>query len=377
MERGMQLNQRGGSQSPYRGMTLIELLVVVSILGLLSVTVLPAFSNGESARAGRRAAAAVSSLVAQSQATALGRATAAGVWIEPLSGAAAIDLSIAQRPEPYRGDTFTAAVSLTRPTSPSDPVRLTFSRGGADVAQMSALQAALSAPGTGPRPLVSDGDLIQIGHGADLFTLQRDPSHAGDSYQARLRPEAGQTPANTLWPTPSLAGGSTTWHSFTIHRKPAPMGGLESLGNGMAIDLAWSGVGTERFGPAHLAGDDGYPPLPGYNAGQALAMMFDGAGAVTEVVFLNTALSGPVAEASVPVRGPILLLVGRIDRCGLPYNPTPTEASPGANWQYADSMWIAIDPKTGLARSVPPALHIQNLPVTNARDSQTFVRSAP
>jgi cytochrome c-type biogenesis protein CcmE len=36
-----------------------------------------------------------------------------------------------------------------------------------------------------------------------------------------------------------------------------------------------------------------------------------------------------------------------------------------------------IDPKTGLARSVPPAIHIQNQPVTNARDSQSFVRSAP
>ncbi len=377
MEGGLRQVQQSASWEKRHGMTLIELLVVMSILGLLSVTVLPAFSNGESARAGRRAAATVSSLVAQSQATALGRAPAAGLWIEPLSGAAAIDLSIAQRPEPYRGDTFTATVSLTPPASPTDPVQLTFSRGGADVAQMFSLQAALSAPGAGPRPLVSDGDLIQIGHGADLFTLQSDARSNGDGYQARLRPEAGQTPANTLWPTPSADGQSTTWHSFTIHRKPAPMGALQSLGNGMAIDLAWSGVGTERFGPAPLAGDNGYPPLVGYNSGQALAMMFDAAGAVAEVVFLNTALSGAGVEASVPVRGPILLLVGRIDRCGLPYHPAPTEDSPGANWQYADSMWIAIDPKTGLARSVPPAIHIQTQPVTNARDSQTFVRSGP
>jgi len=373
----MDHHQKIGGFSTSRGMTLVELLVVVSILSLLSVTVLPAFSNGESARAGRRAAAAVSSLVAQSQATALGRATAAGLWIEPLSAVAAIDLSIAQRPEPYRGDTFTAAVSLTPPASPTDPVQLTFSRGGADVAQMAGLQAALSAPGTGSRPLVSDGDLIQIGHGADLFTLESDARPTSNGYQARLRPEAGQTPANTLWPTPSGAGGSTTWHSFTIHRKPAPLGALQSLANGMAIDLAWSGVGTERFGPAPLAGDDGYPPTAGYNAGQALAMMFDSAGAVAEVAFLNTALSERAAEASVPVRGPILLLVGRVDRCGLPYNPAPTEANPGANWQSADSLWIAIDPKTGLARSVPPALHLQNQPVTNARDSQNFVRSAP
>lgn len=377
MEGWMRQDQRAGSRPTRHGMTLIELLVVMSILGLLSVTVLPAFSNGESARAGRRAAAAVSSLVAQSQATALGRGTAAGLWLEPLSAVAAIDLSIAQRPEPYRGDTFTAAVSLSRPLRPSDPVQLTFSRGGADVAQMTALRAQLSSPGTDSRPMVSDGDLIQIGNGADLFTLDCDAGPTGQGFEARLRPEAGQTPANTLWPTPSIAGRTTTWHSFTIHRKPAPIGALQSLGNGMAIDLVWSGIGTERFGPTPLAGDDGYPPLAGYNAGQALAMMFDASGAVAEVVFLNTVLSGDVAEASVPVRGPILLLVGRIDRCGLPYNPAPTEDNPGANWQYADSMWIAIDPKTGLARTVAPALHLQNLPVTNARDSQTFVRSAP
>ena len=366
-----------GSFRRSRGMTLIELLVVMSILSLLSVTVLPAFSNAESARAGRRAAAAVSSLVAQSQATALGRATAAGLWIEPLSTVAAIDLSIAQRPEPYRGDTFTAAVSLALPLRPSDPVQLTFSHGGADVAQMTTPQASAFSPSVAGRPLVSNGDLIQIGQRADLFTLECADLPTTNGYKARLRPEAGQTPANTLWPTPSMAGQPATWHSFTIHRKPAPIAALQSLDDGMAIDLAWSGVGTERFGPAPLAGDDGYTPLAGYNPGQALAMMFDSAGAVAEVVFLNTALSGAGAEASVPVRGPILLLVGRIDRCGLPYNPAPTEANPGANWQYADSMWIAIDPKTGLARSVPPVLRIQNLPVTNARDSQSLVRSAP
>jgi prepilin-type N-terminal cleavage/methylation domain-containing protein len=112
MEGGLRQVQQSASWEKRHGMTLIELLVVMSILGLLSVTVLPAFSNGESARAGRRAAAAVSSLVAQSQATALGRAAAAGLWIEPLSAVAAIDLSIAQRPEPYRGDTFTAIFSL-------------------------------------------------------------------------------------------------------------------------------------------------------------------------------------------------------------------------------------------------------------------------
>lgn len=377
MHRSTTFDIRAGSRASRGGMTLVELLVVVSILGLLSVTVLPAFSSGESARASRRAAAAVSSLVAQSQAASLGQSSAAGLWIEPLSGVAAIDLSIARRPEPYRGDTFTAAVSLTQPSNPSDPVPLTFSRGGADVALMTTMKTPAFSAGTPARPLVSNGDLIQIGHGADLFALECDPQPTANGFKARLRLEAGQTPANTVWPTPSIAGGATTWHSFKIHRKPAPAGSLQSIANGMAIDLAWSGIGPERFGPTPLAGDDDYPPAAGYNAGQSIAMMFDSAGSVTEAYFLATPLSGAAVDSRVTVRGTVLLLVGRLDRCGLPYNPAPTEANPGANWQYADSTWIAIDPRSGLARAVPPALHIHDAPVTNARDSQVFVRSGP
>ena len=344
-------------------MTLVELLVVVAILGLLSVVVLPNLSNPGNARKAREAARAVSGFIANVQSRAIGTRGGSGLWLEPLPNAitdsaglphvVVIDLFSAQIPEPYAGEALNSTVLVT-PVGAS--ANLTFQ----NRFQLPANLASL--------PNMA----IRFANSPTSFRLGSVNVNAGSGV-ATMDTSRNQTAYNTPWPVADVNGIS---YEVFLPATKEPSVSL-TLGNGMAIDLAWSGVGTERFGPAPLAGDDGYPTLPGYNPGQALALMFDSAGAVAEVVFLNTALSGARAEVSVPVRGPILLLVGRIDRCGLPYHAAPTEDSPGANWQYADSMWIAIDPKTGLARSVPPAIHIQNQPVTNARDSQSFVRSAP
>lgn len=362
-------------------MTLVELLVVVAILGLLAVVVLPVFDGGP-LRATRAAASSVTSLVARAQSQSIGRGSACGLWIQPLEVGVAIDLAIARQPDAYRGDTFDATVSLSGPVA-SGTMLLTFSGSGTKV-------TTLTAP-TKP-PFASTGDFIEFEGSPHRFALVCPDPPTFDGCRAVLRSEAGQTTTNTLWPTPTLEGSGTTWHAFSIIRRPVPVAEGVSLGAGLAIDLAWSGVGTQRFGRTPLDGDgsasadvsDDLLPVGNYAAGQAIAIMFDRVGAVGEIAYFDTGISTAASGAAAapagiraPLRAPVFLLIGRIDRCGLGYRESPSEDMPGANWQYPESFWVSIDPRTGLARSAQVVLHDDDGPVRTARRSQAAIQSAP
>ena len=71
--------------------------------------------------------------------------------------------------------------------------------------------------------------------------------------------------------------------------------------------------------------------------------------------------------------GPILLLVGRVDRAGQDYSAAldASNDTKGANWQYADSEWIAIDLMSGVTKSAPCAAG-----ATNVAGSQAYIKSA-
>lgn len=335
-----------------RGMTLVELLVVVAILGLLAVTVLPAFSNGSDARAARQAVAVVTSQLSKAQAAAIGKPTPAGIWIQPPgTGAAAIEMALARQPPHYQGDTFSATVSGSMVNS--GEFALTFS----------ASNVTLLSGSTTP-PFVSTGDLIQLGGSGPSFELLCPaPLSSGTGWSARLRTASGQTPHNTVLPANGAA------FTFAIQRKPLRIGGAVTIGSGMAIDLAWSGIGLSRFGQMPLAGDAGLSSLSGYTLGQALVLSFNAAGGVNELQTLNVPPMA-AAETRLAVREPLFFLVGRADRCGLPYNSAPTEEMPGANWQYPDSFWISVDPRTGLIKTADTKLQM-----ATARDSQAYIRS--
>jgi prepilin-type N-terminal cleavage/methylation domain-containing protein len=348
------------------GMTLVELLVVVAILGLLAVTVLPAFSNGSDARAARQAVAVVTSQISKAQAAAIGKPLPAGIWIQPLGdGRASLEMALARQPAPYRGDTFSATVTGSAVTSGT--FALAFNPSEVTLLTVSSTPA-----------FVSTGDLVQFGGSGPHFEMLC-PSSAlvsGTEWSARLRTDFGQTPHNTVFPVTS--GGV----SFTIQRKPVRGGAATTIQSGMAIDLAWSGLGLNRFGQAMLLGDgqvspgpdpdvsDNLPPMTGYTPGQAIVLTFNAAGGVNELFTLNPAPSWASSQTRLTIHEPLFLLVGRVDRCGLPYNPSPTEDAPGANWQYPDSFWIAVDPRTGLTKTADTRLR-----VSTARESQRYIRS--
>lgn len=349
-------------------MTLVELLVVVAILGLLAVAVLPAFSSGADDRAARQAAGLVTAQISRAQAAAIGKPMPVGIWIQPLdTSAAAVEMALARQPSTYQGDTFSATVSGS--IASSGTFALTF-----DPSQVTLLITSMA------QPFVSTGDLIQFAGVGPVFELVCPTiplATSGTGWFARFRTNLGQTPYNTTWPVPAVPT------SFAIQRKPVRAGTPATISSSMAIDLAWSGIGLTRFGQTTLLGDgqvpsgttdpdpnDNLPSLPGYTPGQAIVVLFNAAGALCDLLTLNPSTSLTATQTRLSVREPLFLLVGRVDRCGLPYNSAPTEDSPGANWQYSDSYWISIDPRTGLVKTADTKLQVDN-----ARASQAFIRS--
>jgi hypothetical protein len=78
------------------------------------------------------------------------------------------------------------------------------------------------------------------------------------------------------------------------------------------------------------------------------------------------------------VTGPVFLLLGRADRAGqASAAANPADDSVGANWQYSDSVWIAIDPFTGAVRSAECKPNAAGANDTEKMlDSQQWIRQA-
>lgn len=342
-------------------MTLVELLVAVAILGLLAIAVLPSFATTTERSRAREASRAVTSFIAQAQGRAIGQQIPVGFGIVKLgasTGDAAIDLVPAMVPERYQGDTPAATVSLTPPNPPLPPTApfrmdLTF--------VPSVTNPAASNIGC------ETGDLIRFDGRGPWFEFLALP---GQPFQCSLRSDAtvdtlaSQTPVNTPWPDPGPAA-SPIQYPFEILRRPRRAGAAMSLGESRCIDVYWSRAGQTSLAVAE----------------PVIHVLFDATGAVRQIVFGPSRLSPD---------GDILLLVGRIDRAGqapvLPLPATATDDSIGANWQYADSNWISINPLSGACRTAPcDAAAARQTPPTglsnndkvlwSLRQSQTFVRS--
>jgi prepilin-type N-terminal cleavage/methylation domain-containing protein len=314
------------------GMTLVELLVVVAIVGLLAVTVLPTLATTTEGRRTRETTRMITSFIAQRQAKALGHPTGLGFGLVKTGTgmrAGVIDLVPAVIPDAYRGDTLTASVTLTAPS-----MTLAFT----------------DAFSTGALVSCTTGDLIRFdGRGAWYNLIANGTPTActlRSSTAAHVDALAGQTAMNTPWPAASGA------HSFEILRGPQRAGGAVAIGDGRCIDVYWSFAGTMRL-------DRDLPTMPA-----VMYFMFDAAGRIRQF--------SAGADRCCP-DGPILLLVGRVDRAGQDYSPTldASDDTRGANWQYADSEWVAIDLMSGVTKSAPCAAG-----AANVAGSQTFIKSA-
>lgn len=319
------------------GMTLVELLVVVVILLVLAATVLPSVAGSVESRRSREAARIVSSFIARAQSRSIGQAQWSGFTIIPIgtTSAMAMTLYLAEVPPPYRGDSARTAIAGT-----------------------------LSAgTWTGTTTLAGDlttgtaatrvGDLVRLDGRGPLYEVA---TISSGTLQVRLRgvgstEDAGQSSHVTPWPTPSPAT-----HTVEIFRQPVVSGSPLLLPENRAIDLSWSGWGPSTS----------YTTLA---SGTTVSVLFDGTGRLRQIV--TTASSGAITRSR--VTGPLFLLVGRADRVGQAFVSTlsGTNDTLGANWQYPDSTWIAVDPLTGIVRSAGCTVS-----QTSAVNSQGWIRQS-
>jgi type II secretory pathway pseudopilin PulG len=323
-------------------MTLIELLVVVAIMMLLIITVAPNLATTAEARRGREAARMVSSFISKAQSRAIGRTDWSGFMLAATNTAsfAAIDLFLADVPPVYRGDTVPALLTITGSTATTRTA-----------SNPTAIAALPTIGGT-------TDDLIRFDGRGPYYQIDHDPSPGpaitGTSVRFDFRgamsgadEDAGFQPHNTPWPPSGVP------LTFEILRQPGPAGSPLSLGESRAVDLYWSGIGPPMLTVgANAFGAAAYRPFAitasgsFATAGASTAVLFDGTGRLRQAIVRSGATVRRIA-----ITGPLYLLVGRTDRAGQAFDPSPSDDSRGANWQYPDSFWIAIDPATGVVKT--------------------------
>jgi len=259
---------------------------------------------------------------------------------------------LADVPLPYRGDTVNATITMM--TSGSTRRSGTASAGALE--NVATINATTS-------------DLIRFGGRGPLYELRSPPTAAGIEIRmlgaddSNLSPDdLGYTLRNTPWPAPTPL-------TFEILRQPQPSGSPMSLDGGRAIDLFWSGYGPPRVDRANgTTVTDTYRRFT--TVGSRISILFDGTGRLRQIVEAT-----PAATIRRPVTGALFLLIGRLDRVNGDPNAANTfnsaNDSTGANWQYPDSWWVAIDPLTGMtkiAECKPNSVSVE--------DSQEWVREA-
>ena len=194
-----------------------------------------------------------------------------------------------------------------------------------------------------------------------------------------------------------LSAPRGVWHDYDPHSKnfPVSSNGEQSFSiarpntrsataplsvpAGYAVDVAWSSYGTTLLHNSadslRLGNGSQMTLLPNFLANQPVQVMFDSSQALQGVVVKKFLAGfgvgdGAIIEDTLTGGGDVFLLVGRADRVGLPYAATPSEANPGANWQYPDSRWIKIAGATGKTLIADPFLGVNNV-----FDSQKYARA--
>lgn len=285
------------------GLTLIELLVVVTILGLLAVVVLPAFTAGGDKRLLRGAAERLDTHLKQAAARATGKPRGFAVWLDAGTGTAVFDLNFARMPAGTPGNG-----TVTMHSNPD--------------------LARVSPPISG-----STWSLIRFDMNTAEFKITSD---AGDA----IKFASGQNKFNAAFP--NSPNNDISYVVYNPPSSPLITSRPTVMPERVCVDLDSSTIGVNLFGDY---ANDGSPEL--LSTYDRLAICFDVYGKPNEI----WGWSGSTATRIALTPGkPIALLCTLAYQSGsdevLDYTQIK-ESNPGAGWQNPDAFWVVIDPKTG------------------------------
>lgn len=291
------------------GFTLIELLVVVTILGLLAIVVLPAFTAGGDKRLLRGAADRLDTHLKHAAARATGKPLGSAVWLDANGGTAVFDLNFARVPTgtPHSGNVSKHA----------------------DQANFSHI--AIVSQMAGP-----DGTPVQNG---SVVRFDMVPNEFRTVSPTNITFSDGDTKYNATFP---YTDSGIDYVVYEPPSGPQITSRPTVMPDRVCVDLASSTIGVNLFGDYKSSGS---PVL--LSSFDSVAICFDVYGEPYEV----WGWSGPNATRIALTPGkPIALLC----TLGFQSNAQPvtdytqiTESNPGAGWQNPDAFWVVIDPKTG------------------------------
>jgi prepilin-type N-terminal cleavage/methylation domain-containing protein len=315
---------------PRKGFTLVELLVVTGLLGALFALVISSLRPNRASQTRDFAQAIISELL-ETQTRALINDAGATVLVEPVGPASSADSAIAAsvlqgRPLPLVTAT-TGTTHLLWVNANSGTCRLFPTNADAfDIAQQGYKlrigQETIAPPPSQQVAFRPQTPWLAIGSASFVSTAE-----AAVSFSFRLA--SGESRQNEVWPTPLTTSGTIRSFDVQVARYPARGPQAANAGNLAAIDLRYSGIGDEWvLGNAWSS----------FQNRGTLGFCYGRDGqidCVMQQVLQSTRNTQPITPTA-----PIYLLIAAREDIR-------------ADWQRVlsseDSVWIAIDPRTGRA----------------------------
>lgn len=323
-----------------RGYTLIELLVVVAILVLLLAVVLPIATVSVKDTRLRTAGSRLQSVFQIARQSAIRDRVHYGVYLQvdqQLGNPGVFQVTkgfYAKEAAPYCGATSTSRAYVDNSLTSGDQLVFLVTDSMNTTNPTNVLEATLL------RSLVLPGEafFVRFDYKGEWFTFQID---SGDGFVKYLGPQLSTSSA-----TPPTAA---TGLPFQILRKPQRTGEAFELPQGVAIDLAHSGLGLAglQFNSAYSATD---------TTSSAVVIMYSPSGSVDQF-YVDSAT--PIPRTLSPN-----FLVGEIDRVGV--------AGPDSNISNPGSLWLQLRGPLGI-----PVLY-ENVPegATNMAEYRRLMNTA-